>query len=167
MINSLSDALDVFAEDLVEIRAVLMSNINDIINENRPFKKIKEDDKWTVENIRMHINALNVESNIAYMLSVVRRIDSRLQPPSKFKRITDDDIAKAKEYPLTELYDGRLSGRKKGVVLCPFLSEKTPSFTISEKNRFKCYGCGVYGTSIDYVMLRDNIKFIEAVKKLI
>ena len=53
------------------------------------------------------------------------------------------------------------------VGLCPFHNEKTPSFNIFGKtNRFKCFGCGKSGDSIDFVALMDNLGFVEAVKKV-
>jgi replicative DNA helicase len=43
--------------------------------------------------------------------------------------------------------------------LCPFHSEKTPSFTVDpERKTFKCYGCEAGGTIIDYVMQERGIK---------
>jgi DNA primase len=50
---------------------------------------------------------------------------------------------------------------------CPFHSEKTPSFLVSpEKEIFKCFSCNVAGDVFKFVMLLDNIPWIEAVKKL-
>jgi DNA primase len=52
-------------------------------------------------------------------------------------------------------------------VCCPFHSEKTPSFIVSpEKEIFKCFSCNVAGDVFKFVMLLDNISWIEAVKKL-
>lgn len=60
--------------------------------------------------------------------------------------------------------------KKKGSVhvgLCPFHSEKTPSFTVYEKtNTYKCWGCGVQGDDINFVMEIENCTFPEALKKL-
>lgn len=51
--------------------------------------------------------------------------------------------------------------------LCPFHSEKTPSFMISPtKQIFHCFGCGVGGDVIKFVSLIENINFYEAVKLL-
>ena len=84
-------------------------------------------------------------------------------------RITDADIARAKEVPIDSLYDGRLrqtAGRLLG--LCPFSPEKTPSFTIYAKtNDYHCFGCQAHGDVINYVMKMRNIGFLEAVKFLI
>lgn len=51
--------------------------------------------------------------------------------------------------------------------LCPFHNEKTPSFSVSpQRGIFHCFGCGVGGDVISFVMRMDNIPFYEAVKKL-
>jgi len=51
--------------------------------------------------------------------------------------------------------------------LCPFHSEKTPSFSVSpSKNIFKCFGCGEGGDVITFVMKRENLGFREAVEFL-
>ncbi|WP_276355972.1 DNA primase [Cohnella caldifontis] len=51
--------------------------------------------------------------------------------------------------------------------LCPFHSEKTPSFTVTpEKQIFHCYGCGKGGNVIKFVMEMEGESFPEAVKRL-
>jgi len=53
------------------------------------------------------------------------------------------------------------------VGLCPFHSEKTPSFTVSsEKQIFYCFGCGAGGNAITYLMKHDGYSFPEAVRFL-
>ena len=48
--------------------------------------------------------------------------------------------------------------------LCPFHNEKTPSFyTKNSGNFFKCFGCGKTGSAIDFVMLKNNLSFVDAV----
>lgn len=50
---------------------------------------------------------------------------------------------------------------------CPFHDEKTSSFVVSpQKGYFKCFGCGVGGDSISFIMQKENIGFYEAVEKL-
>jgi DNA primase len=47
--------------------------------------------------------------------------------------------------------------------LCPFHSEKTPSFFVyPEKNSFSCYGCNRFGDIFALVMEMENIEFVEA-----
>lgn len=51
--------------------------------------------------------------------------------------------------------------------LCPFHSEKTPSFSVSaDKQIYKCFGCGKGGGAINFIMEVDNLPYIDAVKVL-
>jgi DNA primase len=51
--------------------------------------------------------------------------------------------------------------------LCPFHSEKTPSFTVSPtKQIFHCFGCGTGGSVFNFLMLYENITFPEAIETL-
>lgn len=51
--------------------------------------------------------------------------------------------------------------------LCPFHSEKTPSFTVSEtKGIYYCFGCNATGNVITFLMKRDGMSFPDAVRSL-
>jgi len=51
--------------------------------------------------------------------------------------------------------------------LCPFHSEKTPSFTVNPKRGiFHCFGCGVGGDAFGFLMRQDRLAFPEAVRAL-
>ena len=51
--------------------------------------------------------------------------------------------------------------------LCPFHSEKTPSFQVDDtRRRFHCFGCGVGGDVIEFLMSIDHKDFMEAVIEL-
>ncbi len=51
--------------------------------------------------------------------------------------------------------------------LCPFHSEKTPSFTVSpEKQIFYCFGCGTGGNVFSFLMKQENLSFPEALRSL-
>lgn len=79
------------------------------------------------------------------------------------------EIQRAKEYPISELYNG--ATKRTGRLLvgrCPFHEEKSGSFTIYlHNNSWHCFGCSSGGDSIDFATRHCNISFIEAVKKLI
>ena len=51
--------------------------------------------------------------------------------------------------------------------LCPFHSEKSPSFSVSpDKQIFHCFGCGVGGNVIHFISKIENINFIESIQML-
>jgi len=60
--------------------------------------------------------------------------------------------------------------RKRGknfIGLCPFHSEKTPSFTVSEEKQiFHCFGCHTGGNVFKFLMEYRKISFIESVQEL-
>ncbi len=51
--------------------------------------------------------------------------------------------------------------------LCPFHSEKTPSFTVFPATRsFYCFGCGAGGDVISFVMREENLDYVGALEFL-
>ncbi len=53
------------------------------------------------------------------------------------------------------------------VALCPFHNEKTPSFVVSPtKNIFKCFGCGISGNAVKFVMEYEKTSFQDAILKI-
>jgi DNA primase len=53
------------------------------------------------------------------------------------------------------------------VACCPFHTEKSPSFTVSQSKQFyHCFGCGAHGTAIGFVMEHTGMGFVEAVEEL-
>ena len=56
---------------------------------------------------------------------------------------------------------------KNHVGLCPFHSEKTPSFTVSpDKQIFYCFGCGTGGNVFSFLMKQEGLSFPETVRVL-
>lgn len=56
---------------------------------------------------------------------------------------------------------------KNFIALCPFHSERTPSFTVSrEKQIFYCFGCNTGGDVINFISKIENISNFQALKKL-
>lgn len=98
-------------------------------------------------------------------LKSMQRLMSR---PYTQGEITDGMIAFAKDVRINNIIDMIQKGRKYWAS-CPLPShiggDKTPSFCVSQ-NKFRCYGCGKYGDSIQFIMDWKNMKFAEAVKWL-
>lgn len=112
-----------------------------------------------------------IETQIKKMqfhLSYIEELDGKKERINS-KAVTENDIRKAKEVPITNFYTDRLSKHSKlATGRCPFHNEKTGSFTIYlEQNTFWCYGCGAGGTVIDFIMKQKNTTFLEAVKTLL
>src|SRR5947199_1826338 len=51
--------------------------------------------------------------------------------------------------------------------LCPFHGEKSPSFTVSPSKQFyHCFGCGVHGNAIGFLMEYSGLAYPEAIRAL-
>ncbi|MGQ9678822.1 MAG: DNA primase [bacterium] len=74
------------------------------------------------------------------------------------------------ETDIIELISGYVALKKVGRNyrgLCPFHTERSPSFYVSpERQSYHCFGCGAGGTAITFVMEYEKIDFVEAVKFL-
>ena len=71
---------------------------------------------------------------------------------------------------IIEVISNRIEIKKAGREykgLCPFHTEKTPSFTVSqEKGFYHCFGCGAHGTALGFLMDYENQTFIEVIEEL-
>ena len=79
------------------------------------------------------------------------------------REVTDrnDIVDVVSAYTNLKRVGNRLTG------LCPLHNEKTPSFSVSaDRQLFHCFGCGAGGTVIQFVMLKENLDFVEAMKFL-
>lgn len=158
------EALDLFEENIDDIIDAIRENIRDAVTEiNQENARLGK--TWVAKEV----GRLNIECGVGDLIKrhnfALQYRDSRRNPTPG--RITQSDVERAKEYPIHDLYVGKLIKRGKVYVgLCPFHTEKTPSFNI-KNNRFKCYGCDVFGDSVDFYMRIHGISFIQAVKKLI
>lgn len=71
---------------------------------------------------------------------------------------------------IVEVIGQHVKLRKRGksyTGLCPFHTEKTPSFTVAaDKQVFHCFGCGAGGTVFNFLMELEKISFLEAFQSL-
>ncbi|MCX7712328.1 MAG: DNA primase [Chthoniobacterales bacterium] len=86
-------------------------------------------------------------------------------------RISEDSILRiVKANDIVEVIGSYLQLKRVGSnyrSLCPFHKEKTPSFTVSpSKQMYYCFGCGVGGGVIRFLMDYEHLSFVEAVRKL-
>ncbi len=72
--------------------------------------------------------------------------------------------------PLSDIIGRRVKLIRKGrrfSGLCPFHSEKTPSFSVVDDDGFyHCFGCGAHGDAISFLREIDGLDFMEAVERL-
>jgi len=86
-------------------------------------------------------------------------------------RIPDDQIERVRASAnLVDVVSAHVALKRRGqnhMGLCPFHSEKTPSFTVSEsKQIYHCFGCGEGGDLFSFVMRTEGLEFADAVKRL-
>jgi DNA primase len=86
-------------------------------------------------------------------------------------RIADEIIQEVRDrVDIVELIGRHLTLKKSGrnhVGLCPFHSEKTPSFNVnSDRQSYYCFGCNEGGTAFTFLMHIENLTFPEAVRTL-
>jgi hypothetical protein len=165
---TLTQAMDLFDESLDEIIDALATNIDTDVDELEvAWKKAGMPDNW----IAREVKKLTIEQKLGQQIRTLRRLTSRQEaknnPAAAAGTITDEMIAKAKEFPIEDMYDGRLRkvGERTYTGLCPFHNEKTPSFQI-KKNRFTCYGCNAFGDAIDFYQKINRASFASAVRTL-
>ncbi|WCE29321.1 DNA primase [Vibrio sp. SCSIO 43137] len=83
------------------------------------------------------------------------------------RNFIDDLLARV---DIVDIVDARVKLKKAGKnysACCPFHNEKTPSFSVSQEKQFyHCFGCGVHGNAIDFVMEFDNLDFVESIEEL-
>lgn len=75
--------------------------------------------------------------------------------------LQDIDLIELIEKEIGERFNGQ------GYIKCPFHNEKTPSLSVKfypdvNKQRFKCFGCGMSGDSIDFIMKLKDMRYKQA-----
>jgi DNA primase len=85
--------------------------------------------------------------------------------------ILDEDVTRVRDATdLVALASEHLALKRVGrnfVGLCPFHSEKTPSFNVNpEMGRWRCFGCDKSGDAITFVREVEHLDFVDAVERL-
>ncbi len=86
--------------------------------------------------------------------------------------ISEETIRQVRESTdIVEVISEYVSLRKRGASnffgLCPFHEEKTPSFSVSsDRQIYRCFGCGKGGNVFTFLMEMERISFIDAVRRL-
>jgi len=71
---------------------------------------------------------------------------------------------------IVDLIDSHVPLKKSGsnyMACCPFHSEKSPSFSVNRSKQFyHCFGCGISGNAISFLMDFTHLNFVEAIEEL-
>lgn len=86
-------------------------------------------------------------------------------------RIPEELIEKIKdENDIVDVISENIKLKRSGrnyLGLCPFHNEKSPSFSVSsDKQIYKCFGCGETGNVVTFIMKYRNLSYIESIKYL-
>ncbi len=124
-------------------------------------------DEWFLREI---IKAFEID-DLVKAKRTYQRLKRYFPQSSVSGKVTQERIARAKEYPITQLAESYLQCVKKcgGTYrsLCPYHEERTPSFYLYPRsNTFHCFGCQEHGDVIALVQKFLSVGFLEAVKHL-
>src|ERR1700691_5260369 len=95
-------------------------------------------------------------------------VDRRRSMAGRIPQAFIDDVVARSD--IVEIIGARVPLKKGGrefKACCPFHNEKSPSFWVSpDKQFYHCFGCGVHGTVIGFLMQYEKMEFIDAVADL-
>lgn len=99
---------------------------------------------------------------------ILRAVHHRLLESYEDIMISESTISKVRELAIEDVLKPYVSLSRKGSTLmglCPFHAEKTGSFAVSpHRNLFHCFSCNRGGDAITFIMEKENLSFIEAVR---
>lgn len=158
----LNAALSLFSPHLPELQRAVLDNLSHIL-ESIPKPQVTENK--TLDWVKSEVYKLEVADKTKAMRRNLKAINGRLQAQKhhRFAPVTGVQIATAREYPIEELAPNEV---RRGMMICPFHGEKTGSLHIKKNNTWKCYGCQLYGDSIDFYQRLHDCDFITAVRAL-
>jgi hypothetical protein len=124
-----------------------------------------DDQKW----IYLHIIE-NIDHNIAELDWLIKKntftvnaLERQEQTTTHNDKITEQDIARAKEVPISNF----LKVNRMGFASCPFHKDLHPSLKVYKNNRWYCFSCNSGTDAINFIQKQHNLTFLEAVKFLL
>ena len=159
-----SEALSIFPEAKPIVLRELKARLSSLIQHNANWQKLflsfcplNESEK-----IFYHLCNEETEREIEQIQKRLRLLTYKIEKDNG-GGITAEMVQKAKSVPLSNLLEV-----KNGFALCPFHTERTPSFKIyTDQNKGYCFSCnGKSKDAIDVLMKQKEIGFAESVKML-
>jgi DNA primase len=88
--------------------------------------------------------------------------------PGRIPQSFIDDLVE--RIDIVDVIDARVKLKRVGKnyqACCPFHEEKTPSFNVNaERGLYKCFGCGVGGNVLTFLIEHDRLEFVDAIEAL-
>ena len=164
-------------KELVPDKLKLLIDRQDEIVQIRDKRLALVDGKSGGNRFKEYVEVYDIENEFAeyyviqkwmrYWMRLLKKVDVNFAEITQEDGLSEEDIERAKEVPIEDLYEGRLRGSSRLMGVCPFHEERTASFTIfTNDNSFYCFGCNVHGDVIDYYMATNKVNFVEAVRQL-
>lgn len=145
-------------EKLKDYRNLERELAREIIEDLKRIYK-KKTDKFTIWFLEKIVEVWKGEK-LNWLNKKIRELHWVLYPKKTERGVSREEIERAENYPFKDLV-----GTEKNFILCPFHKEKKPSFYI-KNNWAYCFACGWHGNTIKFLMGKNKISFIEAVKFL-
>lgn len=139
----------------------LWQSEDEIIERYEQYKSLTIEDAPYIEKSIVAYQIPFLEKKADKLKMRIRCLALEAEGKKRKDKITPDMIIRAREYPITEL----LGGQRRGNYLCINHDDRRPSLGV-KNNRAMCFSCGFSGDSIDVIMLKENLDFIEAIRRL-
>lgn len=130
----------------------------ELIERESQYQRSFEQDSPYIERAFIALPISEIEKEIE---KLERDIDFLMRSSQQSNNgITDEMIQRAREYPIESFVTV-----KRSMALCPFHDDKNPSMSI-RNNHFYCFACNAHGDAIEFVMKRDGLSFVAAIRTL-
>lgn len=166
------------SHSLIDIEEVIPEQMADVFNQESEFSRYasnieKKRKKYTQYSM---IQAFKGEDLVNYCYDMIssnsrykktyKNIISMLRTDKS--NIFTEQIQKAKQVPLIEIFDKHGIQETRKRFLCPFHEDTKPSMVIHKSKTgyeyFKCYVCHEWGSGIDFIMKKNCVSFKEAIR---
>lgn len=173
MLDIFPEALSILHRDLIELEEYAKEQdqiLKDVLKtlltsaHKRKFDNEEERTAWMqfIKDTFYNIPMQETKNHIKKIERIINARDFKKKPSDA--DITDNDIAHAKQLSLSKVMN--IPVPRSGFIVCPFHNERTASCKIYNDSRWHCYSCGEGGDTIDFIMKKHNLTFVEAVKNL-
>src|SRR3990167_1623001 len=160
LLETFPEARPFLKRDLASFRSQAEEKNNEVRQAVIKEEESGAKDKWAYEMCRE-----NRQAEYKDICKKIKRLEWALNPrPLSDGSITDEDIERAKQVPLTEFVEFN----SMGYAQCKFHNEKTSSmYYYKKQNRWWCFGaCSSGGDVIELIMRMNSIPFLDAVRLL-